>query len=601
MKNFLKYFFAITILSPAIFLACKKQTNPYYGNGMAPVLQASSMKVTPQASDSNSTILTLNWSNPKYATDSLHQKFIVEIDSAGRNFAHEVTFEVDGPLSLAMTGNQLNTVLANFGFTVGKEYSIDTRVTSSYANNNEQYKSNVVTITAVPYSVPIILTPSSTDPLVLKVSDATSNAISFGWTPSPYGSGTISYALQMDTVGGNFANPQTFQYGTSLKSTLITNDLNTAAINAGVIGGTSKDVEFRIVSYQGTSYTNALVYSNVAKINLTTYVPVPPNLYIVGDATPGGWANPVPVPSQQFTKLDAVSFSITIGLTAGKSYLFLPLNGDWGHKYGGASATGGTLLTDNAVPGSNTPAPATTGVYQIVVNFQTNTYTVTQIPVPANLYIVGDATPGGWANPVPTPTQQFTPIDAVSYGIVVNLTAGKSYLFLPLNGDWGHKYGGASDGTATGGGALLADGAVPGSNTPAPAASGLYLIVVNFATNSYTVTPYTGPSNLYIVGDATAGGWANPVPTPSQQFTQVGNAEFQLTISLTSGKSYLFLPLNGDWGHKFGGATDGTATGGGILLADGAVPGSNTPAPAATGNYLIDVNFITNTYTVTAH
>ncbi|MGZ3987831.1 MAG: SusF/SusE family outer membrane protein, partial [Flavisolibacter sp.] len=260
---------------------------------------------------------------------------------------------------------------------------------------------------------------------------------------------------------------------------------------------------------------------------------------------------------------------------------------------------GGTLLKDGAVPGSNTPAPATSGIYKIVVNFQTNTYTVTPVAVPANLYIVGDATPGGWNNPVPIPSQQFTKIDAVSYGIVINLTAGKSYLFLPANGDWSHKYGGATDGTATGGGTLLADGAVPGSNTPAPGASGLYKIIVNFATNSYTVTPYDGPSNLYIVGDATAGGWNNPVPVPSQQFTQVGNAEFQLTTQLTAGKSYLLLPVNGDWGHKYGGATDGTAAGGGILLKDGDVPGSNTPAPGTTGNYLIDVNFITMTYKVT--
>jgi len=284
-------------------------------------------------------------------------------------------------------------------------------------------------------------------------------------------------------------------------------------------------------------------------------------------------------------------------MTAGKSYLFLPLNGDWTHKYGGASATGGQLLADGAVPGSNTPAPATSGMYQIVVNFQTGTYTVTPFTatIPTNLYIVGDATDGGWNNPVPTPSQQFTKIDAVSYGIVVNMTAGKSYLFLPLNGDWTHKYGGAS---ATGG-ALLADGAVPGSNTPAPATSGTYQIVVNFQNNTYTVTPYAGPfpvpTNLYIVGDATAGQWNNPVPVPSQQFTRINTSDFQLTVALTAGKGYLFLPLNGDWTHKYGGAS---ATGG-TLLADGAVPSTNTPAPAVSGNYLIDVNFLTGTYTLT--
>ena len=385
--------------------------------------------------------------------------------------------------------------MAAFGYKGGKAYTIDMRVTSSYANNNQQYRSNVVTVTVTPFTVPITLTPSSSSPLVLQIGNASGNAISFNWTASPYGSDTIDYALQLDTVGGNFGSPQTIDYGTSLTSTLTVNALNTAAIAAGVIGGSTKNVEFRIVSYIGSGYTNLAVISNVVVISLTSYT-----------------------------------------------------------------------------------------------------------AAPSALYIVGNATAGAWNNPVPTPSQQFTPINAVSFGIITNLTAGGSYLLLPVNGSWTNKYGGATDGTAAGGGTLLANNAVPGSNTPAPAASGTYEIIVNFQTNTYTVTPYTGnavPDSLFIVGSATAGQWNNPVPDPSQAFTQVTNAEYQLTIALTSGQSYLFLPVNGSWTNKYGGSTDGTATGGGALLYDGAVPGSNTPAPANTGNYLIDVNFITNTYTVT--
>ena len=69
-------------------------------------------------------------------------------------------------------------------------------------------------------------------------------------------------------------------------------------------------------------------------------------------------------------------FKITIPLEATGSYLFLPLNGNWDHKFGGASATGGTLLVDNAVPGSNTPGPGEAGTYSINVNFFTMQYSV---------------------------------------------------------------------------------------------------------------------------------------------------------------------------------------------------------------------------------
>jgi len=599
MKNIYKLLSALFVLGA--LNACQKIAQlPHYANGTTPTLKASATTIAPTSADSSNNVLTLTWSNPMYATDSSNQKFIIELDSSGRNFAHEVTVQVNGPLTYSFTGGQLNNILANFGFAAGQPFQMDARVISSYANNNEQYKSNVITITMTPYLVPITLTPSSTDPLVLQVTNGNNNAVSFTWNSSNYGNHSINYALQIDTAGDNFATPQVIQYGTSLNASLIENALNTAAINAGAIGGSTKNIEFRVVSYLDNTYTSPLVYSNTVTINVTTYTPVPPNLYIVGDATPGGWNNPVPAPAQQFYKLDAYSYSIIVNLTAGKSYLFLPLNGDWGHKYGGATdgvSSAGTLLKDGDVPGSNTPAPATSGLYDIVVNFQTNKYTVTPVTVPANLYIVGDATPGGWANPVPTPSQHFTQLSPGVFGMITNLTAGASYLFLPLNGDWTHKYGGATDGVSAPG-VLLADGAVPGSNTPAPSPTGVYQVMVNFATGTYSVTPYTGaplPSNLYIVGDATAGGWANPVPVPSQQFTQLSNAEFTITLPLSGQPaSYLFLPLNGDWTNKFG----GTSATGGTLLYDGAVPGSNTPGPSSAGTYTIDVNFITGSYSV---
>jgi len=249
---------------------------------------------------------------------------------------------------------------------------------------------------------------------------------------------------------------------------------------------------------------------------------------------------------------------------------------------------------------SQNSAPLSVYRYSPVLTLQIDTpYSAKPIPVitpPDSLYIVGDATPGGWDNPVPVPSQKFTQIDQWGqiFEMVLPLTGGGTFLFLPVNGSWDQKYGGSTAGSGT----ILVGNAVPGSNTPGPATSGLYDIVVDFLHGTYTVKPITTssiPANLYIVGDATAGGWDNPVPVPSQQFTQVSNGEYQITIPLASSGTYLFLPVNGDWTHKYGGAS---ATGG-ALLADGTVPGSNTPGPTSNGTYLIDVNFLANTYTVT--
>jgi hypothetical protein len=215
-------------------------------------------------------------------------------------------------------------------------------------------------------------------------------------------------------------------------------------------------------------------------------------------------------------------------------------------------------------------------------------------PVPLNLYIVGSATAGAWANPVPLPTQQFTRIDANTFGMVIQLSGGQQFLLLPVNGDWSHKYAVTSSSSSPTGGPFVPDAA---NNMNGPTSAGLYQIIVDFVKGTYTITPAVAgaiPSNLFLVGDATAGGWTNPVPVPSQQFTQISSGEFSISISLIGGKSYLFLPVNGDWTNKYGGAS---ATGG-ALLANSAVPSSNTPAPAASGTYTIDVNFFSNQYTV---
>jgi hypothetical protein len=595
-----KIFNCILILTSLTFFltACEKVKDlPYYKLGNPVTLTPSATTLTPQVADSSKTILTLNWTSPHYATDSSNMKYVVEMDSTGRNFAKEVTRTITKNLNTTYTGRDLNTILLNYGYSIGTPVKLDLRVTSSYANNNEKYVSNVVTVTITPYSDPSKLSSENTS-VTGTAATSTDHSNTFSWSAAfPGYSGIVTYSLQYDSAGKNFATPQEIAVGASTYSKSLTqDDMNTTALSSGIPIGNSGSVEYRVKT---VTAAGATAYSNVVNVTIATFSPVPANLYIVGDATPGGWNNPVPTPSQQFTKVDAYSFSIQLVLTAGKSYLLLPVNGDWTHKYGGATdgvSAPGTILKDAAVPGSNTPAPATTGLYKIVVNFQTNTYTVTQVAVPGSLYIVGDATAGGWNNPVPVPSQQFTKIDNYTFAISINLTAGKSYLFLPINGDWSHKYGGATDGTSSPG-VLLADGDVPGSNTPAPATTGLYSVVVNFATSSYTVTPM--PSNLYIVGDATAGGWNNPVPVPSQQFTQIDNLSFGIIINLTAGGSYLFLPVNGDWSHKYGGATDGTSSAG-VLLADGAVPGSNTPAPATSGLYSIIVNFATNSYTVTA-
>jgi hypothetical protein len=222
-----------------------------------------------------------------------------------------------------------------------------------------------------------------------------------------------------------------------------------------------------------------------------------------------------------------------------------------------------------------------------------------ELPTSGKLFLVGSATGSGWTNPVQTPEQEFTRLDETTFAGVFNLKGGNEYLVLPVNGSWDLKYSVANK-TVSG----LAEGGDFGfglnDNFPGPAADGMYKIVLDFQLGKFTVTPYTEnnlPSALFMVGDATPGGWNNPVPAPAQQFTRLNSAEFELTLDLTGGKQYLLLPVNGSWDTKYS-VQDNTLSG----LADGGSFGynlpQNFPGPTTDGTYKINVNFATSKFTV---
>jgi hypothetical protein len=246
---------------------------------------------------------------------------------------------------------------------------------------------------------------------------------------------------------------------------------------------------------------NERLASNMVRIKMTPYkvppkVPLPTSgkLFIVGSATQGGWVNPVPTPAQEFSRIDETTFGGIFQLNGGSEYLLLPVNGDWSNKFSVADNSlnglnGGGNFGFNLA--QNFPGPATSGLYKIMIDFQTGKFTVTpytqQHGLPGSLFIVGNATPGDWNNPVPVPAQSFTRMNSTRFEIAsLALSNNKEYLLLPENGNWGKKYG-VVDNTAAGvklGGILAPEG----QNIPSPDVAGNYKITVDFITNSYTLT-----------------------------------------------------------------------------------------------------------------
>jgi hypothetical protein len=121
----------------------------------------------------------------------------------------------------------------------------------------------------------------------------------------------------------------------------------------------------------------------------------------------------------------------------------------------------------------------------------------------------------------------------------------------------------------------------------------------------FNVTPFAPPpkvpiptmGTLWIIGDAVASGWNNPLPAPfvtSQKFTKVTDTRYELVVALKPG-AYKLIQENGVWGTQYH-MVEGTADGGTFEKkdADPAFPG-----PGTAGNYKIVVDFQTGKFTVT--
>jgi starch-binding outer membrane protein SusE/F len=417
MKNIKKIFFSLSI--PVLLLAaCDKVADlPYYNSGNAPTLSTTATTIAPATADSLKPVVTFSWNSPGYATDTASVKYVIEIDSTSRNFSKALSRTVSGRLSTTFLAKEINEMLLALGFQFNKAYDVDVRLTSSYANNNEQYRSNVVKIKMTPY-----LTPPKVVP------------------------------------------------------------------------------------------------------------PASKTLLLVGSASAGGWGNPVPVPAQQFKRIDSVTYEGTFYLNGGQQYVFLPVNGDWTHKFNVADAgvpgldKGGAFGAD--LGNANIPGPEKTGTYKITVDFQRGFFTVTQVKEYGILALPGDYQ--GWTPA--TAVKLGSPAKDGNYEGFMNL-AGGTLEFKIVDGDtW---YG-------DGGGGAMATGNVPNMKVPG---IGYYRVLANIPNKTWSATKVA----FSLIGSFAASNWNNDI---DMVYNATDN-NWKATITTAAGDQFKFR-VNHDWGINYG-------------------------------------------------
>jgi hypothetical protein len=425
MKNIFKLL-TFGFLATIFFVACEKKVGdlPVYSNGTAVTLAASATTIAPAVADSDKVALTLTWSNPNYSVDSSTVKYVIEIDSTGRNFAKETTTTVIGTRSASFTAKQINNILLNYGFAYNTAYNIDVRITSSQGNNNEQLKSNTIVINFKTYLVPPKVAPPASGKLFL-VGSATAS----GWS-NPVAVPSQQFTkLDNTTYQGTF-----FLIGGNQYLLLPVNGdwSNKYAVADGTLAGLSAGGDF---GYNGGNNAFNSNFPGPAKTGMYTirvdfqkgkFTVTPVGtwglMYVPGDYQ--GWT-PATAPTLGSPKNDG-SFDGYVNIPSGGTYQFkLNTTPDWSNSFGDGG--GGTLSSS----GGNMQFPGA-GYYRIVANTTAKTWSATK----TTWSLIGSFAASNWSTDIPMT------YDAGSntWSATITTAAGDQFKFR-ANSDWGINLG----------------------------------------------------------------------------------------------------------------------------------------------------------------
>jgi hypothetical protein len=585
----IKHLFILLAGITVFSTACEKiEDLPYYDKGTAVTLSASKTAVSPTPADSVAEVISFSWTSPNYATDTGNYKFLLEIDSTGRNFARKYVKEIKGKRSTSFNGREINAILLNYGFALGSPKDMDIRVVSSYSNNNEQYISNVIKVSFTPFNDPSKLTATASS-VICALATASQNSLSFSWSPAFVGyTGTVNYAIQYDSAGKNFANVKEIAVGNSLFSKAMTQgEMNETALNSGVPGGNTGKIDYRV---KATTAQGAISYSNTFSVTIQSYVPIlrfyMPGSYQAATGNGNDW-DPTTAPEMIRDLRPAVFNQMYY------AYIYLPANAEfkftqgraWDINYGG---TGGDLSQN----GANLKV-TTAGVYRISINRATLKYDIRN----GRMGFVGGATGAGWEPEHVFPAYEMgAPSNNLFVGITDFTTDGWK---LIDNDGWNNGSNAVDEtrsyGSTGGSGSTMV---VNGDNFPNISTAGRYRVIWdgrNPNNIKYEISPAT---EMRLVGNGIDQAGVNDWnPGTSPQMTYAGNGVWTITINLKANKEIKFLA--GDtWGAFDYEDNSGGSNAVGIARKIKWEGGDNFKTPAAAGSYTITLNEKTQTVTI---
>lgn len=255
--------------------------------------------------------------------------------------------------------------------------------------------------------------------LVLDKNNPDNVALNVIWSKSTFNLAVAStQQLQFGVKGKNFVGATSLD-AVSSPITFTNKQLNSMALSLGGNPNAVIEIEVRLKTLIGA----APFYSNVATLKVTPYLLGPvynfTDLYLIGDATAGGWDNTVTntkiYPLQKSSTAGVYSYT---GYFAQGGFKLIKTPGSWDTQYGMGSA--GVLSTSGA---SGNITVAGSGYYKLTINTTALTYTFTAVPAPTTTYtsisMIGTAS-GDWSTDVDMVQSTFDPHVWVKKNVLMN-------------------------------------------------------------------------------------------------------------------------------------------------------------------------------------
>ncbi|MEL6534831.1 MAG: SusF/SusE family outer membrane protein [Bacteroidota bacterium] len=240
---------------------------------------------------------------------------------------------------------------------------------------------------------------------------------------------------------------------------------------------------------------------------------------------------------------------------------------DWSTAIAFGVDENGNPTTAGGAP--NLVGPPAAGLYEFTFDVKNLTFSYEEVALFETLYAVGAFQ--GWdigASP------QMTKVSDELFALRITFTEANQEFKIVTTQDWDTNDEFGTDGA---GGVVLG-----GPNIPSPAEAGEYLVIINTSTLGLEFRSTT--NRVFMVGDATAGGWVNTAATLA---FRNGDFEYTYTGFFNAG-SFKFLTTLGQWAPQYG-INDGSL----FFRATESDPDPGNWSIADAGYYTITINVVT--------